>query len=177
MSDQFLGEIRIFGWNAAPYQWAACNGQLLPISQNAALFSLLGTTYGGNGTTTFALPNLQGVAPIAAGQGPNLSMRDLGDGGGETSVTLTLNQLPSHTHAAQAGSFGKSGPTATPANNTVLSSGLAGALIYVQNPTAFAAMNSASVVAVGNNTPHQNLQPFLALNFCIALNGIFPSRP
>jgi microcystin-dependent protein len=172
MSNQFVAEIRIFGCNFAPTGWAFCNGQLMPISQNTALFSLLGTTYGGDGKSTFALPNLQGSAPLQAGQGSGLSLYDLGQTGGEESVTLLNTELPSHTH--QASGVSGSGPT-SPANNT-----WGTAAGRTPPPTYFSGISNVSMgnalSVTGGNLPHNNMQPYLTLNFCIALQGVFPPR-
>jgi microcystin-dependent protein len=167
MSEPFLGEIRIFGFNFAPRGWAFCNGQLLAISQNTALFSLLGTTYGGNGQTTFALPNLQSRVPVHFGQGPGLSSYSLGQAAGVESVTLIASQLPAHNHTVNAST--QSDITGNPTGNFP-----AGGASY--DTTANTTMNGAMVGGGGGNQPHENLQPYLALNFCIALAGIFPSR-
>jgi microcystin-dependent protein len=175
MSNPFVAEIRIFPFNFAPTGWAFCNGQLMPISQNTALFSLLGTTYGGDGKSTFALPNLQGSVPMQQGQGPGLSLRDLGETGGEPSVTLIQTEMPAHSHQASAAS--DSGPT-SPANNTWGT--LPG---RTPPPLYFNTANGPNVVmgnalsVAGGNLPHNNMQPYLALNFCIALQGVFPARP
>jgi microcystin-dependent protein len=173
MSDQFVAEIRIFPFNFAPTGWAFCNGQILPISQNTALFSLLGTTYGGNGTSNFALPNLQGSAPLQQGQGPGLSLYDLGETGGEQTVTLLQTQMPAHSHGVQASS---AGGLSSPTSNA-WASGVKG------HPGSYAAagggnvnMSGAGVSATGGNSPHNNMPPYLCLNFCIALQGIFPPR-
>lgn len=167
--DPFVAEIRILPTNFAPKGWAFCNGQLLPISQNTALFSLLGTTYGGNGQTNFALPNLQGAAPMHPGQGPGLSLRDLGEVGGTETVTLTQTQIPSHTHPLNADS---GSPTTGSPANAVLAS-----------PAALRRYSAASdlepmvpVGAAGGSQPHNNMQPYLTLNFCIALQGVYPPR-
>jgi microcystin-dependent protein len=172
MSDPFVAEIRIFPFNFAPRGWAFCNGQLLPISQNTALFSLLGTYYGGDGKTTFALPNLQGSAPLHQGQSSTGSLYDLGQSGGSDTITLLQTELPAHAHAASAASG--SGPT-SPANNTWGT--LAGRTpppMYVDgNPNVI--MGNALSVA-GSSNPHNNMQPYLTLNICIALQGIFPPR-
>src|SRR5271155_1597434 len=178
MSDQFLAEIRIFPFNFAPQGWAFCNGQLLPISQSTALFSLLGTTYGGDGRTNFALPNLQGNAPMFFGQGPGLSLHELGETGGSDAVTVLLSQMPSHTHAINCidgarveGQVGQPGnailvkTSGTPAN--AHTSGVA-----QPNQTLAAGM----VGYAGGSLPHNNLMPYLTLNFCIALQGIYPQR-
>jgi microcystin-dependent protein len=177
MSDQYLGEIRVFGCNFAPYEWALCNGQLLPISQYTALFSLLGTFYGGNGTTNFALPNLQGSFPLNQGNGAGLTPREMGETGGETSVTLLQTQLPAHTHpvACAAGS-------GTPGPSNAVFGGIAGrgkAPAYAAGSalaTAGVNMSASAVANTGGGQPHNNLQPYLVLNFCIALTGIYPAR-
>ncbi len=172
--DPFVAEIRIFGFNFAPKGWAFCNGQLLPISQNTALFSLLGTTYGGNGKSNFALPNLQGSAPMQQGQGPGLSLYDLGQQGGSQTVTLIAREVPAHTHQALANSGGAG--QAGPGGNVWAS--LAGRTpppLY-QSGAPNAAMSPLATSVVGGN-PHNNMQPYLALNFCIALQGVYPSRP
>jgi len=170
--DPFVGEIRIFAGNFAPMGWAQCNGQLLPISQNTALFSLLGTTYGGNGTSTFALPNLQGSFPLNWGQGPGLSLYDLGEIGGTANVTLLLSEIAAHSHslqAAAAATTDTAGPTVS------LAPVESGASIY-NAPTHPVAMAPSSIGATGGNSPHNNLQPYLVLNFIIALQGVFPQR-
>ncbi len=167
MSDQFVAEIRIFGCNFAPTGWALCNGQILPISQNTALFSLLGTTYGGDGKSTFALPNLQARFPMHPGQGPGLSLRDLGESSGQDFVTLIASEMPQHTHAFAGG-------TGTPVQSPSAGApGLSAPRGYHGGP----ANDVSNVVQPnGGNQPHNNLPPFLALNFCIALQGIFPPR-
>jgi microcystin-dependent protein len=174
MSDQFVAEIRIFPFNFPPTGWAFCNGQLLPISQNTALFSLLGTTYGGDGKSTFGLPNLQGNAPMQQGQGPGLSLRDLGEIGGEQAVTLLQTEMPAHSHGALAASGGNS---TSPVSN-VWSSGQKGfgAVYAPSNPSTNQAMNPFALSISGGNLPHNNMMPYLTLNFCIALQGIFPAR-
>jgi microcystin-dependent protein len=164
MSDPYLSEIRIFSFNFPPKGWAFCNGNLLSISQNTALFSLLGTTYGGDGINTFALPDLQGRVPLHNGAGFNL-----GQNGGESTVTLNTLQMPAHTHAANAN--GTAAGQTSPAGNYW---GNGGQTIYAD--TANAIMNPAAVAAAGNSQPHENMSPYLVLNFCIALVGIFPSR-
>ena len=172
MSDPFVAEIRIFPFNFAPTGWAMCNGQLLPISQNTALFSLLGTVYGGDGKSTFALPNLQGSAPIHQGQGPGLSLYDLGQTGGSDTVTLIQTELPAHAH--QASGVSGNGPT-SPANNTWgTGAGRTPPPMYV-NGSPNVSMGNAMSVA-GGSQPHNNMQPYLTLNFCIAMQGIFPPR-
>jgi microcystin-dependent protein len=174
MSDQFVAEIRIFGFNFAPTGWALCNGQLMSISQNTALFSLLGTFYGGDGRTTFGLPNLQGSAPLGQGQGPGLSVYSLGQSGGEPTVTLQQNQLSSHTHQARANGGGAG--QASPGGNVWASlPGRSPAPLF-QSGAPNAAMSSQATSVAGSSQPHNNMQPFLALNFCIALQGIYPAR-
>jgi microcystin-dependent protein len=172
MADPFVAEIRIFPFNFAPRGWAFCDGQLLPLSQNTALFSLLGTTYGGDGRVTFRLPNLQGRAPMGAGQGPGLSPRDLGEEGGLESVTLIASEMPAHSHAVRANALDVADTNVpSPAASFALSSG--GALY--QN-SANATASPAALVVVGGSQPHNNMQPYLTLNFCIALQGVFPPR-
>ncbi|MBO9592056.1 MAG: phage tail protein [Niabella sp.] len=171
--EPFLSMIVLFGCNFAPRGWAFCQGQILSIAQNTALFSLLGTTYGGNGQTTFALPDLRGRVPIGFGQGPGLSNYVLGQVGGTENVTLTINQIPAHTHAlmATAEAGDTSDPTgAFPANTGALDKE------YKQAPVNKIAMNAAAVETKGGSQPHTIMQPYLALNYCIALEGIFPSR-
>ena len=172
MSDPFVAEIRIFGFNFAPKGWAMCNGQLLPISQNTALFSLLGTIYGGDGRSTFGLPNMQGNAPMFWDQGPGLSLRDIGETGGEQTVTLIQNQIPSHNH--QASGVAGNGPT-SPANNTWgTGAGRTPSPTYVNGAPNVSMGNALS--SIGGSFPHNNMQPYLTLNFCIAMQGIFPPR-
>ncbi len=164
MSEPFLGEIKIISWNFPPKGWTFCNGQLLPINQNQALFSILGTTYGGDGRVNFGLPNLQGRTPMHVGDGIVL-----GELGGETSHTLNISELPAHNHV--------------PVGNTVAATldstgnlwGSVGAGLY-DGAAPNSAMNPASIGAVGGNQPHENMSPYLVLNFIIALQGIFPSQ-
>ena len=173
MSDQYVAEIRIFPFGFAPRGWAFCNGQLLPISQNTALFSLLGTTYGGDGKSTFALPDLQGNSPMQWGQGPGLSYRDLGENGGETSVYLLESEMPMHTHVLMASPL----PAAldTPGPQTALARSSPD--IY-KTPAGsnMVMMSPQTVTPVGGTQPHNNMMPYLTLNFCIALQGVFPPR-
>jgi microcystin-dependent protein len=174
MADPFIAEIRIFPFNFAPRGWAFCDGQLLPISQNTALFSLLGTTYGGDGKSNFALPNMQGNAPMAPGQGPGLSLHDLGETGGTETVTLIQNEMPQHNHALMA-----SVPPAllfAPSSSTGLARS-AGGPAYQTSSTGLVAMNVQAVTQNGNNQPHNNMMPYLTLSFCIAMQGVFPQRP
>jgi microcystin-dependent protein len=165
MAEPFLSEIRVFSFNFPPKGWAFCDGQFLPINQNQALFSLLGTTYGGNGQTTFALPNLRGRVPIHEGAGFTL-----GQAGGQSSHTLTISELPAHTHFISANSG--TGSETTPLGH-VLAKAPANFYAPPANPTA---MNPNSVTPTGGSQPHANQQPYLVLNFSIALQGIFPSQ-
>ncbi len=172
MADPFVAEIRIFPFNFAPKGWAWCNGQLLPISQNTALFSLLGTVYGGDGKSTFALPNLQGSAPMHPGQGPGLSLHDLGEVGGSQFVTLLESEIPAHTHLVNV----SGGPAVvqTPAPDQVL--GRANNNVYLDNPAALQPMAPQSLAPAGGSQPHNNMQPYLTFYFNIALQGVFPPR-
>ena len=171
MAEPFLGEIKMVAYNFAPRTWAFCNGQTLSIAQNQALFSLLGTTYGGNGQTTFALPNLGARAPVHFGQGPGLQNYDLGQLGGTDAHTLTSAET-AHTHVLKASVNQAS--TAAPAGNVLAAKRRGGKDIF--HPAAATALDPTSVSAVaGGNQPHDNHQPFLALNFVIALQGVFPS--
>jgi microcystin-dependent protein len=177
MSDQFVAEIRIFGFNFPPTGWAFCDGQLLPISQNTALFSLLGTYYGGNGQTTFGLPNLQGSAPIHQGQGPGLSLYDLGQAGGEETVTLLNTEMPAHSHTAASANATGSGTQLTPASNIWANPSTRRATVnmYASGPPNVL-MDPATLTIAGQGLPHNNMPPYLCLNFCIALQGIYPPR-
>jgi len=174
MANPFVAEIRIFAGNFAPAGWATCDGQLLPISQNTALFSLLGTFYGGDGKSTFALPNLAGSAPVAAGQGPGLTDRFLGETGGSPTVLLLGAEMPIHNHpfAVRSGN----GTQGTLAPNVVMGRSVNGSL-YQSNTTAnLAPMDVTSLGVAGSSSPHNNLQPYLALTFIIAMQGVFPAR-
>jgi microcystin-dependent protein len=172
MSNQFVAEIRIFAGNFAPTGWALCNGQLMPITQNTALFSLLGTTYGGDGKSTFALPNLQGCAPMQAGQGPGLSLRDLGETGGEQTVTLLNTELPAHSHTVNC--FNGGGTQVAAAGGFWANDGASrGKQIYAS--TGGAAMNPAAFPGPAT-LPHNNMAPYLVLTFIIALQGVYPAR-
>jgi microcystin-dependent protein len=171
MAEPFLSEIRIMSFGFAPKGWAMCNGQFLPINQNQPLFSLLGTTYGGNGQTTFALPNLQGNIPIHMGAG-----HTLGEKGGEQAHTLNMSEMPAHNHILNASnSTGDSNNPNFGGTGFILAQDPGNVYSNTFSPGA-AALNPGSVTNVGGSQAHQNMQPFLALNFCIALQGIFPSR-
>jgi microcystin-dependent protein len=174
MADPFVAEIRIFPFNFSPRGWAWCDGQLLPISQNTALFSLLGTTYGGNGESTFALPDLQGSAPMHPGQGPGLSQHDLGETGGSDSVTLLQSEMPSHSHTVLATT--QPGEDSAPDPSEALARSV-GASLYqsVTNQNVVQLAPDAIAIA-GSSLPHNNLQPYLTLYFNIALQGVFPPR-
>jgi microcystin-dependent protein len=175
MSDQFLGEVRIFAGNFAPAGWALCNGQLLPISQNTALFSLLGTNFGGDGRTTFGLPNLQAAAPLAAGQGIGLTPRSTGETGGVPVVALSASQLPAHTHAAMG--TASPGTSPDPANAVWGIAAVArGTTMYASAAGAMSQMHAQALSPSGGGQPHINLPPYLGLTFIIALQGIFPAR-
>jgi microcystin-dependent protein len=171
MENPFVGEIALVGFNFAPVGWALCNGQLLAINQNTALFSLLGTMYGGDGVTTFALPDLRGRVPLHMGQGPGLSNRTIGEAAGAESSTLTPAQMPAHTHQAMSTSF--NGVTDSPVGN-VPARDAAGTPIYGTVPNA--PMHAGAIQSTGGSQPHDNMQPFLAINYIISLVGIYPSR-
>jgi microcystin-dependent protein len=174
MADPFVAEIRIFPFNFAPKGWAFCDGQLLPLSQNTALFSLLGTTYGGNGKSNFALPNMQGNAPMHPGQGPGLSLHDLGETGGSPFVTLLESEIPSHSHAMRGSS--------DPSDNFVAVGNMLAKVVgrgnnlYSQTITPLAMLNDNALAPAGGDLPHNNMMPYLTLSFCIALQGVFPPR-
>jgi microcystin-dependent protein len=171
MADPFVAEIRIFPFNFAPTGWAFCDGQIMPISQNTALFSLLGTTYGGDGKSTFALPDLQGRAAMHPGQGPGLSLHDLGETGGSDTVSLLESEIPAHSHtmraAAEAGE--ENDPAGAALGVTI------GNTLYNSGST-LAAMAPEMLTPAGGDQPHNNLQPYLTFYFCIALQGVFPPR-
>lgn len=168
MSEPFLGQISIFGFNFPPRGWATCSGQILSIAQNTALFSLLGTTYGGNGQTTFALPDLRGRVPVGFGQGPGLSNVQLGQQAGSEAVTLTTAQLGPHTHGVAASNAAATG--SRPGGNFLSAGG------SFTNASDGTTMNPGMIQITGGGQPHENRQPYLGLNVCIALEGIFPSR-
>lgn len=170
--DPFVAEIRMFGFNFAPKGWSFCDGQLLPLSQNTALFSLLGTTYGGNGKSNFALPNLQGNVAMHPGQGPGLSLHDLGEIGGSQTVSLLESEIPSHSHALMANVLDIADTNVvSPTASLALSSG---GTLYQSTPNA--QLNPEALSPAGGDMPHNNMQPYLVLNFCIALQGVFPPR-
>jgi microcystin-dependent protein len=171
MADPFVAEIRIFPFNFAPKGWAWCDGQLLPISQNTALFSLLGTTYGGNGKSNFALPDLQGRAPMHPGQGPGLSLHDLGETGGSETVTLLQSEMPAHTHFIQASQA--DGLERFPTGQ-LLATGI-GVGAYAA-PGATSSMAPQALPPAGGSLPHNNMMPYLTFYFNIALQGVFPPR-
>jgi microcystin-dependent protein len=165
MSEPFLSEIKIVSFNFPPKGWALCNGQFLPINQNQALFALLGTTYGGNGQTTFALPNLRGRVPVHEGSG-----HTLGEAAGSTSVTINIQQLPTHTHAFNA--TNNVGSATTPDGTVVMSATPSNSY----TPSGAVVAMAPTVSTVGGSQPHNNMMPYLVLNFIIALQGIFPSQ-
>jgi microcystin-dependent protein len=171
----YYGEIYMFAGNFAPRSFALCNGQILPIGQNTALFSILGTTYGGNGQTTFALPDLRSRVPLHVGQGPGLSSYDLGESSGSESVTLTVPELPPHSHALNASTAG--GDKLVPTGNLLATDALGGTAPYKDGAVApNVSMAASSVAQAGGGGPHTNIQPYLGLNFIICIEGIFPSR-
>jgi microcystin-dependent protein len=176
MAEPFIGEIRMFGGNFAPRGWAFCNGQILSIAQYTALFSILGTTYGGNGTSTFALPNMQSRVPLHWGQGPGLSLYDIGEMTGSENVTILITEMPAHTHTAGASNAAAAQPA--PDGNVwaipVDSTGAPGAGFNPPPPNAVLA--PGAIGPTGGSQPHTNIQPLLAVTFIIALEGIFPSR-
>ena len=177
MSEPFIAEVRIFAGNFAPRSWAFCNGQLLPVAQNTALFSLIGTTYGGDGRTTTGLPNLQGRAPMHPGRGPGLTSRRLGEKVGVETVTLTEAQIPSHSHTLRVDATGAN-PIHDPSTTTsIANSRPSNSNLYQTNTTAnLVDLASAAVSTTGGSQAHTNIQPYLTLNFIIALQGLYPSR-
>jgi microcystin-dependent protein len=172
MTNPFVAEIRIFPFNFPPTGWAFCQGQILPLSQNTALFSLLGTTYGGDGKSNFALPNLQGSIPIQQGQGPGLSLYDLGETGGSDTVTLQQTEMPSHNHAMSAETQ-VDGNKGAPSPSTTFARSKGGSLYQAANNVT---MSPNVVAPAGGNQPHNNLMPYLTFNYCIALQGVYPPR-
>jgi microcystin-dependent protein len=174
MADPFVAEIRIFPFNFAPKGWAFCDGQLLPLSQNTALFSLLGTTYGGDGKSNFALPDLQGSAPMHPGQGPGLSLHDLGEISGSETVTLLESEIPSHNHFLRAWSTDPADVQA-PSSFVALARS-SGGNAYTTNTAGLVSLASEALAPAGGDQPHNNMMPYLTFNFCIALQGVFPPR-
>lgn len=176
MADPFVAEIRIFPFNFAPKGWAWCNGQLMPISQNTALFSLLGTTYGGDGKSTFALPDIQGRAVMHPGQGPGLSLHDLGETGGSETVTLLESEIPAHAHAMNASQQDATERTPNAGGiGQLLATGVG--ISQYQTPGALTTLSPSVVAPAGGDQPHNNMQPYLTFYFNIALQGVFPPRP
>jgi microcystin-dependent protein len=174
MANPFLAEIRIFPFNFPPKGWAFCDGQILPLSQNTALFSLLGTTYGGDGKSNFALPNMQGNVPMHPGQGPGLSLHDLGETGGSDTVTLLESEIPSHSHGLMASA---QPATRTGPGGNAFARAQGGGTPYLAPAGApLVNMSDNAIAPAGGDQPHNNLQPYLTLNFCIALQGVFPPR-
>ena len=174
MADPFVAEIRIFPFNFAPKGWARCDGQLLPLSQNTALFSLLGTTYGGDGKSNFALPDLQGRAPMHPGQGPGLSLHDLGETGGSETVTLLESEIPAHSHGVLAQNAQAN--RTNPVGNALARASSGNAYIPGNPAPPLAAMSDQSLAPAGGDQPHNNLMPYLTFYFNIALQGVFPPR-
>src|SRR3954464_15160773 len=172
--DPFVAEIRIFPFNFAPKGWAWCDGQLLPLSQNTALFSLLGTTYGGDGKSNFALPDLQGRLPMHPGQGPGLSLHDLGETGGSETVSLLESEIPSNSHGLFA--TVENGTQGTLTTGITLATSVGGALYQKQVNNNLVNMNDNALAPAGGDQPHNTMQPYLTLNFCIALQGVYPPR-
>jgi microcystin-dependent protein len=173
MADPFVAEIRIFPFNFAPKGWAWCDGQLLPLSQNTALFSLLGTTYGGDGKSNFALPDLQGRAPMHPGQGPGLSLHDLGETGGSETVTLLESEMPAHAHAQRTSTEDADNDNPSSTNVTAGSVGIS---MYQNPPVVAGSLAAEALPPAGGDQPHNNLQPYLTFYFAIALQGVFPPR-
>lgn len=172
MADPFVAEIRIFPFNFAPKGWAWCDGQLMPLSQNTALFSLLGTTYGGDGKSNFALPDLQGRAPMHPGQGPGLSLHDLGETGGSETVTLLESEIPAHSHSLRAS---QADAIEISPIGQLFATGTGGVLAYAA-PNPLAQLNPTALAPAGGDQPHNNMQPYLTFYFCIALQGVYPPR-
>ena len=175
MADPFVAEIRIYPFNFPPKGWAFCNGQILPISQNTALFSLLGTTYGGDGKSTFALPDLQGNVPLHPGQGQGLSLYDLGQQGGSENVSLLISEIPAHTHTLRA--TVENGTQGSVTAGITLATSVGGQLYQNNTSANLQMMNPQALTPAGGSLPHNNMMPYLALNMCIALQGVFPARP
>jgi microcystin-dependent protein len=176
MAQPYIAEIKMFGGNFAPNGYALCNGQIIAISQNTTLFSLLGTTYGGNGTSTFALPNMQGRAPVHQGSGAGIDPVDLGEMAGETNVTLTSGNLPTHTHPISGALIANSNPGETPASNTLFTNSAPNQLYATALGTGGLNLAPQTITMAGGSQPHNNAQPYLAVTFIIAMFGVFPSR-
>ena len=174
--DPFVGEIKMFAGNFAPRGWALCDGQLLEIASYTALFSLLGTTYGGDGVTTFALPDLRGRFPMHPGTGMGLTPRALGEKGGTESVTLNVNQIPYHNHETVLHAFASEGDSASPSGNVMAKSGQGDPDYYTNTPDTTLRSGTVEVLPAGGSQPHTNMSPFQTVNFIIALQGIYPSR-
>lgn len=174
--DPFVAEIRIFAGNFAPKGWAFCDGQILPLSQNTALFSLLGTTYGGDGKSNFALPDLQGRAPMFYGQGPGLSLHDIGETGGSETVTLLQTEIPSHSHQAKATTTAGTATNPTDGIWAVAGSRRAPTSLYSTTAAAGTTMSAQALAPTGGSQPHNNMPPYLTMNFIIAMQGVFPPR-
>lgn len=176
MAEPFVGEICCFGFNFAPRDWAKCNGQIMSIAQNTALFAILGTTYGGDGVTTFALPNLQGRIPMHWGTGPTGLDTVIGEPLGTTTVTLSTSQMPQHNHPIYAATVqNTSQRTARPTQTSYMSQ-IKGAALYATNPVINDPFSPRAITQYGSSQPHENMQPYLTLNFCISLYGNFPAR-
>lgn len=176
MADPFVAEIRIFPFNFAPKGWAWCDGQLLPLSQNTALFSLLGTTYGGNGKSNFALPDLQGRAPMHPGQGPGLSLHDLGEIGGSETVSLLESEIPSHSHTLSASTAAADEEGQKPPAGAVPGQQQGSNQLYGPLASNVVSFSPNAMAPAGGDAPHNNMQPYLTFYFCIALQGVFPPR-
>jgi microcystin-dependent protein len=176
MSDPFVAEIRIFPFNFPPKGWAFCDGQLMPISQNTALFSLLGTVYGGDGKSTFALPDMQGNVPMQPGQGQGLSLRDLGEMSGVESITLLVSEIPLHTHSIATHNLDFA-DTQNPSPDASLAKSNQGNAYQTTVNANLTQLAFQALPPAGGGLPHNNMQPYLTLNFCIALQGVFPQRP
>lgn len=173
MADPFVAEVRIFPFDFPPKGWAFCDGQRMPLSQNTALFSLLGTVYGGDGKSTFALPDLKGRAPMHPGQGPGLSLHDLGEAGGQETVTLLESEIPQHTHSLRGSA--DDGESKIPTSSRVIGRSVGG-FAYQTTTSGLQPLAPQALAPAGGNAPHNNMQPYLTLNFCIALQGVFPPR-
>jgi microcystin-dependent protein len=177
MSDQYVGEIRPFACNFAPIGFAFCNGQTLAIQTYPALFAILGTNYGGDGSRTFQLPNLQGAAPMSFGQGPGLTARSIGESVGVVDVTLVTNEMPMHTHGVQGDSATRDSSLGSPAGAFFADGAGTDTPYSTSTSPTLTGMNPQMVTAAGGSQPHNNMMPYSAINFCIALQGIFPARP